>query len=212
MDAFRTSPLARLGAALGIGLVVGLAVGATVLAGHVPSGSAPGTAVATVAPSQAAGSGIAASGTVAAGSTGVAIAQPAPAIAYPYWGYPGAPTVAPDGTIVVSGSGSAALPENASAQARSAAEKSAVVAALADARTRAQDVAGAAGLTLGSVYSISVEVAPSGPIVYPMMGAGGSSSGSSPAGSPTVPQSVPPVRSGPIEVAASVTVAYRIGG
>jgi uncharacterized protein YggE len=127
------------------------------------------------------------------------------AIAYPYFG--GTPGVAPDHTIVVTGVGQADLKSDGSDTA--AAQKSALTAALADAKAQA-DASPQAGLTISGVLSVSASVSP-GYGVMPMTGAvtppcvvaiPGS-------GKPTLPQPVcPPTYQQSLSV--SVTVEYSV--
>ena len=82
--------------------------------------------------------------------------HPGTAIAYPYFG--ASPGVAPDHTIVVSGVGQADLKSDGTNQA--AAQKSALTAALADAKAQADVIASATGLTISGVLSVSASVSP----------------------------------------------------
>lgn len=155
------------------------------------------------------GGGVASSG-VGVVSPGVAVAPgvaTAPSIAYPYYG--GTPGVAPDHTIVVTGTGRADVKADLSDQA--SAQRSAIGAAIADARAQADVVARAAGVTITGVLSVSVSSG--GAYAVPMAtGAAGATPGVVQGGAPNIaPVPVP----GPIEPTSqqlfvSVTVAYRI--
>ena len=157
------------------------------------------------------GGGVASSG-VGVVSPGVAVAPgvaTAPSIAYPYPYYAGTPGVAPDHTIVVTGTGRADVKADLSDQA--SAQRSAIGAAIADARAQADVVARAAGVTITGVLSVSVSSG--GAYAVPMAtGAAGASPGVVQGGAPNIaPVPVP----GPIEPTSqqlfvSVTVAYRI--
>jgi uncharacterized protein YggE len=155
------------------------------------------------------GGGVASSG-VGVVSPGVAVAPgvaTAPSIAYPYYG--GTPGVAPDHTIVVTGTGRADVKADLSDQAN--AQRSAIGSAIADARAQADVVARAAGETITGVLSVSVSSG--GAYAVPMAtGAAGATPGVVQGGAPNIaPVPVP----GPIEPTSqqlfvSVTVAYRI--
>src|ERR1019366_1873159 len=93
-------------------------------------------------------------GSDATGSGGGGVASGA--IMYPYSGYAGITDVAPDHTIVVVGSGQAALKGDGSN--RAAAQTTALAAALVDARALANGAAAAAGVSITGVSSISVSV------------------------------------------------------
>lgn len=121
------------------------------------------------------------------------------AIAYPYVGGVG---IAPDHTIVVTGTGWASLASDGSN--RTAAERGAIGAALADARAQADVVASGAHVTIDGVLSVSLSVSPY--VVYPMGVAEPSTSGKVGATPPTA-VNVPP---GPTQLSASATVAYTI--
>jgi hypothetical protein len=134
------------------------------------------------------------------GNTGTGSASGA--IAFPYPIYGGSPGVAPDHSILVTGMGQATLTADGSNHA--AAEHKALVAAVADAKNRADAVAAATGVSIQGVLSVSVSVgqgwiaplgieAPSGPVLPQSGGA------PAPVMAPTVPQ---------LEV--TVTIAYTI--
>ncbi len=141
--------------------------------------------------------GMATSAGTSAGSAGPAVAGAA--IAYPYFG--GTPGIAPDHTIVVSGVGQADMKNDGSN--RAAAEKTALAAALADAKTQADAIASATGLTITGVLSVSDSVSPYG-IAMPMV----ATPDSAPNGA--VPAPGKAVVS-PQVLGVSVTVAYRVG-
>lgn len=143
------------------------------------------------------------------GSTGSGTASTGSAVAYPYYG--GTPGVAPDHTIVVSGYGQASMAADGADRAK--AQAAAIAAALADARTQADAIAKATGVTITGV--LSVNAAGYGGYPIPMAGSAGTGSVEAPpAVTPSDPGLAPePVPSaGPIDFGISVTVAYSIGG
>jgi Protein of unknown function (DUF541) len=212
---------------LGLGIALGLAGGLLVGVGL----ARPGRAAATT-PSSApiAHSGVAAIGAPAAlppattgGTNGTTIVSSGPSTAiYPYFG--GSPGIAPDHTIVVTGVGRADMQSDGSD--RAAAQKSALAAALADAKAQATEIASMTGLTISGVLSVSASVEPNYGIL-PMV-ANGSSSGSA-SGGPAciiaVPGSGPLASAGTVApqpacppqpvyqqtLSVSVTVEYRVG-
>jgi Protein of unknown function (DUF541) len=146
------------------------------------------------------GSGLA--GSVVTGSSGAAGGTVANgAIVYPYPGFAGITGVAPDHTIVVVGSGQAALKDDGSD--RAAAERVALAAALVDARALADDAAAAAGVSISGVSSISVSVGESYFGVLPMNGV------AQPNSLPGAPAIAVPSPAAP-QLSVTVTVAYRI--
>jgi hypothetical protein len=154
------------------------------------------------------GAGVSNGGT---SSSGAGIAAPNQAIAYPYPIYPGSPGVAPDHTIVVVGVGEAAV--KADLSDRASAQRNALAAALADAKAQADvvaGVAGAAGVTITGVLSVSVSSGQT--YAIPMVaGAAGSAPGATGGGPTTgLPPAVMPVEPGPQQLSVSVTVAYSI--
>jgi Protein of unknown function (DUF541) len=196
---------------VGVGVALGLAVGLLVGA----SLTGPGRAKAagpSAAPSVSTGG-------VAIGAPGAlppitmgggAVMASGSAIAYPYFG--GSPGVAPDHTIVVSGVGQADLKSDGSD--RTAAQKAALGAALADAKAQADVIAAGTGLTISGVLSVSASVSP-GYGVMPLVANG--------AGTPTCVVPVPAPGSGtttlpqPVcpptyqqTLSASVTVEYSV--
>lgn len=199
------------GAALG--LLAGLLIGAGAALAQGPHGSepspAPGSDVtvgAAVAGTPATGPTVVGTATSPAetGSGGAAAAGAA--IAYPYFG--GTPGVAPDNTIVVTGAGQADMKSDGSD--RAAAQKTALAAALTDAKAQADAIAKGTGLTITGVLSVSASVSPYG-VVMPMVAVpdSGSNAPGSTSGAP-VPAPVPP-EVGPQTLVVSVTVAYRVG-
>jgi len=117
----------------------------------------------TRAASPTTGSGDAAAGYIAVGSnvtTGVQLGAPttssgtATSIAYPVPGY-NQLGVAPAGTILAQGSGTADV--NTDGSDRTAALKKATGAALSDAHTQAAAVAASMGVQLAAIYSISAQ-------------------------------------------------------
>jgi uncharacterized protein YggE len=124
------------------------------------------------------------------------------AIAYPYFG--GSPGIAPDHTIVVTGVGQTDMQSDGSD--RAAAQKTALVAALADAKAQADAIATATGLAISGVLSVSASVAPS----YGVMPMAGAVSGSGP-NQPVPPVAPVPQPVYPQAISVSVTVAYRVG-
>jgi hypothetical protein len=154
------------------------------------------------------GAGVSNGGTSSSGS---GVAAPNQAIAYPYPIYPGSTGVAPDHTIVVVGVGVGEAAVKADLSDRAPAQRSALAAALADAKAQADVVAGAAGVTITGILSVSVSSGQS--YAVPMVaGAAGSAPGAAPGGPTTaVPPAVMPVEPGISQFSVSVTVAYRIG-
>ncbi len=144
--------------------------------------------------------------------TGTGVATPNTAIAYPYPIYAGTPGVAADHTIVVAGVGLASVKADLSDQAAS--QRTALAAALADAKAQADVVARATGVSISGVLSVSVSSG--GSYAVPMAagtegsapGAPGDTSVSPPAIAPTVPTTVSPSTT---QIQVSVTVAYSIG-
>jgi len=149
---------------------------------------------------------------------GTTTAQSSTAIAYPY--FAGSPGIAPDHTIVVTGVGQADMQSDGSDLA--AAQKTALAAALADARAQADEIASATGLTISGVLSVAASVSPSYGI-EPMAGAAsGSGMPSCVPGAPLkepqasgvtiMPQSVcPPVPQPVYQQTLSVAVTVEYG-
>jgi hypothetical protein len=196
--------------ALGIGVILGLAAGLLVGGGLV----APG-------PATAAGPSAAPTPQVSGAASGAAGALPArtgggtAAIAYPC--FAAAPGIAPDHTIVVTGVGQTDMASDGSD--RAAAEQRALDAALADAKGQATAVATAAGLTIGSILSVSAALSPEYDVL-PLAGSASGSAAATPvpavrgaAGSqvPVTTLPAPAVPSiYPQTLSASVTVEYGI--
>lgn len=203
-------------------LVAGCAAAAPASAPTSQPGTQPSTLVATA---QTGSTGQAVAGppalaTVSGGGSGQATSTAG--IAYPYPVYGNAPGLAPDQTIVVSGTGTATL-KDASAD-RTSAERTALTAALADARSQAEIVASATGVKLGTIVSVSVSSSGGWFAPLPMESntgaangsSGGASSGpaSPPAGGSVSgggPASVVPATPGvtSIQIVVNVTVAYH---
>jgi hypothetical protein len=144
------------------------------------------------------------------GSTGTATSGggASTAIAYPYPGYPGTSGVAADHTIVVTGAGDAAMKSDGSNHA--SAQRTALAAALADAKAQADLVAQATGVTIKGVLSVSV--ANGQTYVYPMAaGAEGSAPGTAPGGTTVTPPAPAVVQPVVPRLEVSVTIAYQIG-
>jgi Protein of unknown function (DUF541) len=132
------------------------------------------------------------------GGTGGGVATRS-AIVSPYSGV--SPAVAPEHTIVVTGTGYAGLAVDGSD--RAAAERSAIAAALADAKVQADAIARGTGLTITGVLSVSASVSPYGPVPLgiEVPAPGSTTNGSTPAQPPTIAQE---------SLTVSVTVAYRV--
>ncbi len=144
------------------------------------------------------------------GASGSGMASSSGAIAYPYPGFTGTPGLAPDHTIVVTGTGQATVKVDLSD--RAAAQERALVAALADAKAQADAVARVAGLTITGVLSVA---ASSGEAYALPMETGPAGTSAGPSGGTTpVPPMAPPVpapgAASGSQLAVSVTVAYRI--
>ncbi len=186
---------------LGMGVVIGLVAGSLVGIGLTQAGraTAASPSAAPNVPSGGAVTGVPGGGP-AVTTGGTTVSASGTAIAYPYFG--GSPGIAPDHTIVVTGVGQADMANDGSDRAR--AQKSALVAALADAKAQADAIASETRLSISGVLSVSASVSPSYGIM-PMMGAAGGSGPGQPV-PPTVPQPAYPQTIG-----VSVTVAYRVG-
>ena len=199
-----TRPRLAATATLAVGLAAGLALGAgAVLAQEPAPASTPSTAIGTMPSAQPPAPGIPTLGTAtgtATGTTTVSTAAGAEAvagsaIAYPV--YAGTPGIAPDHTIVVIGVGQAVVKSDGSN--RAAAQKTALAAALADAKAQAEVVASATGLTISGVLSVSTSVSPYG-YVLPMAAESGAPRAPVPGGTVATDSNL----------AVSVTVAYRV--
>jgi hypothetical protein len=141
---------------------------------------------------------------IGATGSGTAGSASGSAIAYPYPIFGGIPGVAPDHSILVTGTGQS--PMKADGSNAAAAERAALGSALAEAKKRADEVAAATGVSIQGVLSVSVSVGqgwvapmgievPDGTTVPP-------AAGTAPAPAPTTPNSV--------EMGVTVTVAYQI--
>ncbi len=195
---------------LGVGVALGLAAGLLFGVGLTGPGRAAAAAP-SAAPSVPSAGAIGAPAALPPITTGGGtVTSAGTAIAYPYFG--GSPGVAPDHTIVVTGVGQANLQGDGSDQA--AAQKSALTAALADAKAQADAIAADTGLGLNGVLSVSASVSP-GYGVMPLVANG--------AGTPTCVVPVPVPGSGkttlpqPVcpptyqqTLSASVTVEYSV--
>lgn len=216
------SRIALVTTALAAVVLVGGCAAASPAASPSPrTGTQPSTLVATAQTGSTAQvvAGLPALATVSGGGSGQATSTAG--IAYPYPVYGNAPGLAPDQTIVVSGTGTAAL-KDASAD-RTGAERTALTAALADARSQAEIVASATGVKLGSIVSVSVSSSGGWVAPLPMesntgaaSGGGGASTGpaSPPAGGSVSgggPAIVAPATPGvtSIQIIITVTVAYH---
>jgi hypothetical protein len=175
----------------------------TVASGAAPAAPAGAPVVVAIGPPAQTGSGTGTTGTAVSGG----MASNA-AIAYPYPGYMGTSGVAADHTIVVTGIGDGAI--KADGSNRTSAQRTALAAALADAKAQADLVAQATGVTIHGVLSVSV--ASGQTYAYPLAaGVEGSAPGATPGGTtitPPEPARVQPV--GP-QLEVSVTIAYQIG-
>jgi hypothetical protein len=131
------------------------------------------------------------------GTSGPAVAGAA--ISYPYFG--GTPGIAPDHTIVVTGVGQADMKSDGSN--RAAAQKTALAAALADAKMQADAIASATGLSIAGVLSVNASVSPYG-VAMPLVAA--------PDSAPNAPVPAPgKIAVSPEVLGVTVTVAYRVG-
>ncbi|HXR27156.1 MAG TPA: SIMPL domain-containing protein [Candidatus Baltobacteraceae bacterium] len=205
--AIRTRPSGRRRAALVIPAF------ALLLAGCAAAGSAGGTpstaptgvlpgAAALGAPAVGQLDGTAGSGTSSASAPNVAVAYP-----YPVFG--GSAGLAPDHELVVSGTGTATL--KADGSDRATAQRTALAAAIADAKSQAQAAATDAGVTLGSVVSMSVSVGGGYVGVVPMDASGTPETAPSSSGT-VIPPAAGTAPSIPTteQLVVTVTVAYTI--
>jgi hypothetical protein len=141
---------------------------------------------------------------VGADMSGLTTGGTGSAIAYPYPIFGGTPGVAPDHSILVTGTSQS--PMKADRSNAAAAERTALGAALDEAKKRADEVAAATGVTIQGVLSVSVSVgqgwiAPMG-IESPGATTVPPAAGSAPAPAPATPNTV--------EMGVTVTVAYQI--
>lgn len=186
---------------LSVGIVLGLAAGLLVGVGVTGPGRATAPTPSASPNAPAVGPVVVAPGALpptTSGATGVA--SSGTAIAYPYFG--GAPGIAADHTIVVTGQGQADL--KADGSNRATAQRSALAAALADARAQADAIATETHLTIGGVLSVSASVFPSFGVVPMMKSTTGSATGQ------PVPPQVAPEPASPSILSVSVTVAYQV--
>ena len=147
------TPSRFLGLGVALGLAAGLLVGASLSQPGRAAAAGPSAAPSVPSSGVAIGAPGALPPTTMGGGTATASGT---AIAYPY--FAGALGVAPDHTIVVTGVGQADLKSGGSD--RAAAQKSALGAALADAKAQADVIASATGLTISAVLSVSASVSP----------------------------------------------------
>lgn len=193
--------------------VLGLPALALLLAGCAAAGSAGATpttgqtggtssSAALGAPAVSQLDGAPGSGTSTASAPNVALA-------YPYPGFGGSPGLAPDHELVVGGSGTATM--KADASDRASAQRTALALAVADAKSQAQAAAGDAGVTLGSVVSMSVSVGGGYVGVVPM-GASGAPETAPSSGGTIIPPAAGTAPSTPTiqQLVVTVTVAYAI--
>jgi hypothetical protein len=158
-----STPSRFLGVGVALGLAAGLLVGVGLTGPGRAAAAAPSVAPSSPSDNIAIGAPAALPPITTGGGTVTSFGT---AIAYPYFG--GSPGVAPDHTIVVTGVGQADLQADGSDQA--AAQKSALTAALADAKAQADAIAADTRLTISGVLSVSASVSP-GYGVMPMTGA-----------------------------------------
>ena len=183
-----------LGIGVALGLMAGLLAGAGVVLAQ-GSGASTGPATRTVVP-------VAGGPTASSTSVGLGGAVAGAAMAYPYPVFGGSPGIAPDHTIVVTGMGQADVASDGSD--RAAAEKTALVAALADAKSQATTIAATVGVSIKGVVSVSSSVGSFGPFPFAEGVTGGAPTQPVPA--PNLPQ---PAWSAQLSV--SVTIVYAIG-
>jgi Protein of unknown function (DUF541) len=146
---------------LGIGVAVAIAA-VLIVGASLPGPGRAAAAGPSAAPNVLSGGPV----SVAPGVGPTTVTASGTAIAYPYYG--GSPGIAPDHTIVVTGVGQTDLRSDGSD--RTAAQKSALTAALADAKAQADVIASDTGLTISGVLSVSASVSP-GYGIMPMTGA-----------------------------------------
>ncbi len=195
--------------------VVAIPMAALLLAGCAAAGSAaPAAPSATPAgnTSAAVAPGGPAAGQVdIAPGAGTSSASSTSAVAYPYPVFGGSAGLAPDHELVVSGTGTATM--KADASDRATAQRTALAAAIDDARSQAEAAAHDAGVTLGGVVSMSVSVGGSYVGVVPMDASGAPDTAPSSSGGTVVP----PAAAGSApnlptteQLEVTVTVAYTI--
>jgi hypothetical protein len=142
---------------------------------------------------------------VGLGAPGAGVSVPGAAIALPYPYYGGTPGVAPDHSILVTGTGQASLKTDGSDAAT--AERNALTKAIAQARARADEVATAAGVSITGVLSVSVSV---GQNWVAPVGIETPDGTTTPPTTGSAPEPAQPITT-PVEVEVTVTVAYTIG-
>lgn len=180
--------------------------------GACSAGGSPSGLSAATSPTAASGGGAAIGAPALSQSGGTSSAMaPNTAIAYPYPVFGGTAGLAPDHELVVSGMGTATM--KADASDRATAERTALTAALADAKGQAEAAASGVGVTLGGVVSLSVSVGGGYVGIMPMGAAGSSETVPSSGGAVVPPAAGGSVPSGPasVDVEVTVTVAYSIG-
>ena len=140
------------------------------------------------------------------GASGSSTGTAGAAIAYPYPYFGGSPGLAPDHTIVVTGSAQA--PIKADLSDRTNAERTALTRALADARAQADAIAAATGVTISGVVSVSSSIGQGWIGVEPMAGAPETAPGGTPGTIAPAPSRILPQA---LQLSVSVTVQYKIG-
>lgn len=168
---------------------------------------APGTPAVGAPPSG--GTEVGATGVATSGggtSSGAGVAGSSTAIAYPYPVYPGSPGLAPDHTIVVTGIGRADV--RADLSDRASAQRTALDAAIADAKAQADVVARAAGATITGVLSVSVSSEQ--PYAVPMPMTPGAVPGATQGVEPNIAPAPVPYEPTQQQLVVAVTIAYRI--
>lgn len=222
-----SKPRRSIVAAVALTAIVSIAVGWTarsVAAGSTPATHAPAraTAAALGAPEAQGPNLPAADASASTGQTGTASSGTGTSsIAYPVPGYDSL-GVAPQGTILVAGTGSADM--KVSGSDRAAALQKATTTALGDAKSQASAAAGAMGVTLGDIYSLSLSssendvypIADCLPTPEPMSpdtsaGATGTGTTGSEPASPVVclPGTTPEPTATSAQIVVTVVVAYR---
>jgi Protein of unknown function (DUF541) len=210
-----TARLLGMGAALGLAAV--LLFGVDLTSTGRAAAATPSTAPAVPSAGAAIGALAGLPTVTSGGSTATRVATTGTAIAYPYFG--GSPGIAPDHTIVVTGVGQADMHSDGSD--RTAAQKTAIAAALADAKAQATVIASTTGLSISGVLSVSASVAPNFavPLVAngpetPACVPGAPEKGPQASGVTTMPQPVCPPVTPPVyqqTISVSVTVEYPVG-
>jgi hypothetical protein len=196
-----TTSRRSIGLALVLGLIVGALVGAGAVLARGPVAVTPPVTLTSPTGTAILGAPAAGTGSAVAAGPAIGTAAPGSAIAYPYPGYPGSPGLAPDHTIVVTGVGQASLAADGSGRAM--ATKTALTAALADAKAEADHIASTLGVSITGVLSVSSSVSDYGQIyAVPMLGGGSTAPGAP----------VPAPNGGSLpQISVAVTIAYSIG-